>query len=37
VAASETPPLSLGYMYVYAREDTEAAKAAAAATGGARA
>ncbi|GBF95360.1 ubiquitin carboxyl-terminal hydrolase [Raphidocelis subcapitata] len=29
VAASEVPPLSLGYMYVYAREDTDAAKAAA--------
>lgn len=29
VAASEAPPRSLGYMYVYAREDTPAAQAAA--------
>lgn len=33
VAASEAPPRSLGYMYLYAREDTPAAQAAAAAGG----
>lgn len=34
VAASEAPPRSLGYMYLYAREDTAAAQAAAAAGSG---
>jgi hypothetical protein len=33
VAASEAPPRSLGYMYLYAREDTPAAQQAAAAAG----
>lgn len=37
VAASAHPPRSLGYMYVYAREDTKAAQLAATATAGTRA
>lgn len=35
VAASAHPPRSLGYMYVYAREDTQAAQKAAASSGAA--